>query len=158
RESTLAHDARPPLGVGAPFNAISSMDRRRVEASNSLDTPQERSSPGRRCSWRCAQFSENPLKRGVAPSESGTVATIARDSKVDQLHFLTETLRLLNAGAADLGRVMTIVLERSQAATGSQGAAVALVENDALVYGAVDGTLEPFNGRLVESDETLSGL
>jgi diguanylate cyclase (GGDEF)-like protein len=86
------------------------------------------------------------------------VATIARDSKVDQLHFLTETLRLLNAGSSDADQVMTIVLERAQAATGAQGAAVEIVEDGALVYRAVGGSLEASQGLEVEGQESLSGL
>lgn len=86
------------------------------------------------------------------------MATIARDSRLDQLHFLIETQRLLNAGPSDADRVMTVVLERAMAATDAYGAAVEVADGDALVYRAVIGALEVSEGMRIEREDSLSGL
>jgi diguanylate cyclase len=91
-------------------------------------------------------------------AESAKVATIARDSKVDQLHFLIETQRLLNAGSSDPDRVITVVLERAVAATNATGAAVEIAEGETMVSRGVTGALEVSDGTRIDREESLSGL
>jgi diguanylate cyclase len=86
------------------------------------------------------------------------VATIARDTKVDLLHFLIETQRLLNSGSSDADRVMSLVLERAQTATSAHGAAVEMAEGDEMVFRAVSGAIEASGGMRVDLESSLSGL
>ena len=100
----------------------------------------------------------NVLKRTDRSSDIHRVATISRETDLDRLHFLIETQRLINAGAPEAERVMAVVLERVQHVTDADGAAVEIVDGDALVYRAVSGIAENSDGIRVDLESTLSGL
>jgi diguanylate cyclase (GGDEF)-like protein len=92
------------------------------------------------------------------PADRAKVATIAGASKLHQLHFLTETQRLLNAGSSDADRAITVVLERAMAVTGARGAAVEIAEGDTMVVRAATGVLDTGHGGRAAGGETLSDL
>ncbi len=113
--------------------------------------------PGRTAvAWGISE--PNVLKRTDRSSDIHRVATISRETDLDRLHFLIETQRLINAGASEAERVMAVVLERVQHITDADGAAVEIVDGDALVYRAVSGIAENSDGIRVDLESTLSGL
>ncbi len=85
------------------------------------------------------------------------MATIARGSHVDRLHFLIETQRLINAGVADADRVLSVVIDRAQAVADGDGAAVELVENDHMVRPVARGLAESIKDGSMACDVSLSG-
>jgi diguanylate cyclase (GGDEF)-like protein len=85
------------------------------------------------------------------------VATIARATHVDRLHFLIETQHLINAGVADTDCVLNVVIDRAQAVANGDGAAVELVENDHMVRPAARGLAESITDVSVASEVSLSG-
>jgi diguanylate cyclase len=87
------------------------------------------------------------------------VATLARDTQLELLHYVIETQRLVNAlpaGAAD--RAMDVVLDRVQTVTNADGAAVELVERNVMVSRAVSGLSTDREGTRTSGDASLSGL
>ena len=70
------------------------------------------------------------------------MATIARETHVDRLHFLIETQHLINAGVADADRVMSVVVDRAQTVAGGDGAAVQLADDDQMVCPVARGLAE----------------
>jgi diguanylate cyclase len=87
------------------------------------------------------------------------VATLARDTQLELLHYVIETQRLVNAlpaGASD--RAMDVVLERVQTVTNADGAAVELVERNVMVSRAVSGLSTDREGTRTSGDASLSGL
>jgi diguanylate cyclase (GGDEF)-like protein len=99
-----------------------------------------------------------PLKADEAVSEITKVATIARDTRHDLLHYLIETQRLLNAGSLENDRVMSVVIERAQAATNARGGAVEFAEDNVMVSRAVSGMTDAAEGSRVEMENSLSGM
>jgi diguanylate cyclase len=102
---------------------------------------------------------KNCFKRTHSFSEELGVATLARDTQLELLHYVIETQRLVNAlpaGAAD--RAMDVVLERVQTVTNADGAAVELVERNVMVSRAVSGLSMDREGTRTSSDASLSGL
>jgi len=85
------------------------------------------------------------------------VATVARETHVDRLHFLIETQRLINAGVADADRVLSVVIDRAQAVADADGAAVELAEDDHMVCTVARGLAESTKDMSVSSDLSLSG-
>jgi len=87
------------------------------------------------------------------------VATLARDTQLELLHYVIETQRLVNAlppAASD--RVMGLVLDRVQTVTNADGAAVELVEGNVLVNRAVSGLSMDREGTRNAKEKSLSGL
>jgi diguanylate cyclase len=87
------------------------------------------------------------------------VATLARDTQLELLHYVIETQRLVNAlpaGSAD--RAMDVVLDRVQTVTNADGAAVELVERNVMVNRAVSGLSTDRQGTRIAGENTLSGL
>lgn len=58
----------------------------------------------------------------------------------------------------DLGGVMTLVVERTLALVGADGAAIELAEGDDMVYRATAGTAQPQIGLRIKRDGSLAGL
>ncbi len=85
------------------------------------------------------------------------MTTITRDTQVDRLHFLTETQRLINAGPLEADRVMTLVVQRVQAALGADGALVELVDGDDMVVQVAGGSVESTTGSSTPLEGSLSG-
>ena len=85
------------------------------------------------------------------------MATVARETHVDRLHFLIETQRLINAGVADADRVMGVVIDRAQAVADADGAVIELAQGDHMVCPVARGLVENTKGLLVRSDLNLSG-
>ncbi len=85
------------------------------------------------------------------------VATISRDAQLDRLHFLIETQRLINAGPLEADRVMALVVQRVQAATNADGAAVELADGDSMVVQVAGGVAEPSTGESTPLEGSLSG-
>ena len=103
------------------------------------------------------QWPKIPLKADAAASEISKVATITRDTRVDLLHYLIETQRLLNAGSMESDRVMGVVIERAQAATNARGGAVEVAEDNVMVSRVVSGMTEAAEGSRVDTEDSLSG-
>jgi diguanylate cyclase (GGDEF)-like protein len=102
---------------------------------------------------------KNCVKSNIALSEEGDVATLARDTQLELLHYVIETQRLVNAlpaGSAD--RAMDVVLDRVQTVTNADGAAVELVERNVMVNRAVSGLSTDRQGTRIAGENTLSGL
>ncbi|MDX1756030.1 MAG: sensor domain-containing diguanylate cyclase [Marinobacter sp.] len=59
---------------------------------------------------------------------------------------------------ADLGQVMSLVVERTLALVGADGAVIELLEGDEMVYRAVSGKAQPFLGLRLEVATSMSGL
>jgi diguanylate cyclase (GGDEF)-like protein len=99
------------------------------------------------------------LKRHGAGSEFTPVATTARESQLDLLHYVIETQRRVNVlPSAATDRAVGIVLDRVQAATNAEGAGVEVAEGNVLMHRAVSGLhLHPEGSRTPMGD-TLSGL
>jgi diguanylate cyclase (GGDEF)-like protein len=86
------------------------------------------------------------------------VATIARDTQLDLLHYVIETQRLVNdvpAAAAD--RALQVLLDRVQTVTNADGAAIEVVEGSVMVHRAVSGLRTEPEGSRTSADETLAG-
>jgi diguanylate cyclase (GGDEF)-like protein len=87
------------------------------------------------------------------------VATIARDTQLDLLHYVIETQRLVNdVPAAATDRALEVVLDRVQTVTNADGAAIEVVEGSVMVHRAVSGLRTEPEGSRTSGDETLSGL
>ncbi len=84
------------------------------------------------------------------------MATIARETHIDRLHFLIETQRLINAGVADADRVLRVVIDRAQAIADADGASVEWFENDHMVRPGARGLAESIKDVPVPSDLGLS--
>ncbi|MFZ0249115.1 MAG: sensor domain-containing diguanylate cyclase [Acidimicrobiales bacterium] len=87
------------------------------------------------------------------------MATIARDTQLDLLHYVLETQRLVNdvpAAAAD--RALEVLLDRVQTVTNADGAAIEVVEGSVMVHRAVSGLRTEPTGARTSGDETLAGL
>ena len=87
------------------------------------------------------------------------MATLARDTQLELLHYVIETQRLVNAlpaGSSD--RAMEVVLERVQTVTNADGAAVELVERNVMVVRAVNGLSSDREGTRTAGEDGLSGL
>ncbi len=82
-----------------------------------------------------------------------------REIQADRLHCLIETQRLINAGSADADRVITLVLDRAQAAMNADGVAVELLDGDHLVCRAARGVSDGAAaiGQRHVSESALSG-
>jgi diguanylate cyclase (GGDEF)-like protein len=87
------------------------------------------------------------------------VATIARDTQLDLLHYVIETQRLVNdVPAAGADRALEVVLDRVQTVTNADGAAIEVVEGSVMVHRAVSGLRTEPEGSRTSGDEGLSGL
>ncbi len=86
------------------------------------------------------------------------MATITRDTRLDLLHYLIETQRLLNAGSLENDRVMGVVIERALTATNARGGAVELAEDNVMIPSAVSGLSDAAEGSRVEMENSLSGM
>jgi diguanylate cyclase len=87
------------------------------------------------------------------------VATLARDTQLELLHYVIETQRLVNAlPPAASERAMGLVLDRVQTVTNADGAAVELVEGSVMVNRAVSGLSTDREGTRNAGENSLSGL
>jgi diguanylate cyclase (GGDEF)-like protein len=87
------------------------------------------------------------------------VATTARDTQLDLLHYVIETQRLVNvlpASATD--RAIGVVLERVQTVTNADGAAVEVAEGNVMVHRGVAGLSTEPEGSRTALEGSLSGL
>jgi diguanylate cyclase len=99
------------------------------------------------------------LKSWLGESELTDVATLARDTQLELLHYVIETQRLVNAlPAAAADRAMDVVLDRVQTVTNADGAAVELIERNVMVTRAVSGLSTDREGTRAPGDSGLSGL
>jgi diguanylate cyclase (GGDEF)-like protein len=87
------------------------------------------------------------------------VATTARETQLDLLHYVIETQRLVNvlpASATD--RAIGAVLERVQTVTNADGAAVEVAEGNVMVHRGVAGLRAEPEGSRTALEGSLSGL
>jgi diguanylate cyclase (GGDEF)-like protein len=99
------------------------------------------------------------LKRRRGSSDFSFVATTARDTQRDLLHYVIETQRLVNVlPTAGTDRAIGIVLDRVQAVTNADGAAVEVAEGNVMVHRAVNGLRTEPEGSRTSADTSLSGL
>jgi diguanylate cyclase len=99
------------------------------------------------------------LKRPCGSSDFNSVATTARDTELDLLHYLIETQRLVNVlPAAATDRAVGVVLDRVQTVTNADGAAVEVAEGNVMVHRAVRGLHTNPEGSRTAADDSLSGL
>ncbi|QNP40581.1 sensor domain-containing diguanylate cyclase [Lysobacter solisilvae (ex Woo and Kim 2020)] len=80
--------------------------------------------------------------------------TPSADLLLRVIQVQTEIARL----GADLGGVMALVAERTQALTRAAGAVIELAEGDDMVYRASSGIAESYLGLRLKRDNSLSGL
>jgi diguanylate cyclase len=97
------------------------------------------------------------LKKGVPPADISDVAALSRDNRLDPLHFLIETQRLVNAGPADVDRIMSLVAQRAQAACLADGATIELADGDDMVVQAVTGKAADLSGQRAPLEYSVSG-
>ena len=71
---------------------------------------------------------------------------IALRENHERLERLVETQRDIASAGVDLGNVMRLIVERSQALTVAEGAIVSMIEGDDLVVGAASGVVSPLVG------------
>jgi diguanylate cyclase (GGDEF)-like protein len=86
------------------------------------------------------------------------MATVTRDAELDRLRSVLDAQRAVNAGPADARRVMSVVIERAQQATGADGAAIEFVEGRQLVRRATRGLSRHAPARPLDLDASLAGL
>jgi len=87
------------------------------------------------------------------------VATTARETQLDLLHYVIETQRLVNVlPAAATDRAIGVVLDRVQAVTRADGAAVEVAEGNVMVHRAVSGLRTEPEGSRTTAESSLSGL
>ena len=99
------------------------------------------------------------LKRHGGPDDFSLVATTARATQLDLLHYVIETQRMVNVlPAAGTDRAIGIVLERVQTVTNADGAVVEVLEGNVLVHRAVNGLRTDPEGSRTSADAGLSGL
>src|SRR5262249_7818707 len=71
---------------------------------------------------------------------NGECQAPALPDDAERLAAIIATQQEIATAGLDLGTVLTLIAERTQAITGATGAAVELAEGDELVYRAVSGT------------------
>ena len=99
------------------------------------------------------------LKSDLGCSDCTDVATTARDTQLELLHYVIETQRLVNAvPAAATDRAIGLVLDRVQTVTNADGAAVEVADGNAMVHRAVLGLRTDPEGSRTAGDGSLSGL
>ncbi|HKB40694.1 MAG TPA: GAF domain-containing protein, partial [Gemmataceae bacterium] len=91
------------------------------------------------------------------PSRNGQCQAPALPDDALRLSAIIATQQEIATAGLDLGTVMTVIAERTQAITGATGAAVELAEGDELVYRAVSGTAAHSLGLRLKMDASLSG-
>ena len=107
-------------------------------------------------SWPLPQ--EIVLKRRSGSSDFSIVATTARDTQRDLLHYVIETQRLVNVlPAAGTDRAIGIVLDRVRTVTNADGAAVEVAEGNVMVHRSVSGLRTEPEGSRTSADTGLSG-
>ncbi len=79
--------------------------------------------------------------------------TLSPDRLLDVIRVQTEIVQL----GIDLDKVMSLVVEKSQALTGSQGGVIELAEGDEMVYRAVSGLAKSQLGLRLNRATSLSG-
>jgi diguanylate cyclase len=99
------------------------------------------------------------LKPCLRSADFTVVATIARGTQLDLLHYVIETQRLVNAvPAAAADRALEVVLDRVQTVTNADGAAIEVAEKNVMVHRAVSGLQTDPEGTRSAGDQSLSGL
>jgi diguanylate cyclase (GGDEF)-like protein len=99
------------------------------------------------------------LKHRPRRSEFTEVATLARGTQLDLLHYVIETQRLVNAVPAAAGdSALDVLLDRVQTVTNADGAAVEVAEGSVMVHRAVSGLRTDPEGTRTAADKSLSGL
>lgn len=99
------------------------------------------------------------LKHSLCSSDFTDVATLARGTQLDLLHYVIETQRLVNAVPMAMGDgALDILLDRVQTVTNADGAAVEVAEGSVMVQRAVSGLQTDPEGTRTVGDKTLSGL
>ena len=99
------------------------------------------------------------LKHRRGKADFTQVATIARGTQLDLLHYVIETQRLVNAVPGAAGdRALEVVLDRVQTVTNADGAAVEVADKNVMVHRAVSGLQTDPEGTRVVGDQSLSGL
>lgn len=87
------------------------------------------------------------------------MATTARDTQLDLLHYVIETQRLVNVlPAAATDRAIGVVLDRVQTVTHADGAAVDIAEGNVMIHRAVSGLRTEPEGSRTAAESSLSGL
>jgi diguanylate cyclase (GGDEF)-like protein len=99
------------------------------------------------------------LKHRPRCTDFTAVATIARGTQLDLLHYVIETQRLVNAVPGAAGdRALEVVLERVQTVTNADGAAIEVADKNVMVHRAVSGLQTDPEGTRTLGDQTLAGL
>jgi diguanylate cyclase (GGDEF)-like protein len=99
------------------------------------------------------------LKHRRRPTDFTAVATIARGTQLDLLHYVIETQRLVNAVPGTAGdRALEVVLDRVQTVTNADGAALEVADKNVMVHRAVSGLQTDPEGTRVAGDRSLAGL
>ena len=90
-------------------------------------------------------------------SRNGQCQAPALPNDAERLSAIIATQQEIATAGLDLGTVLTLIAERTQAITGATGAAVELAEGDELVYRAASGTAAHSLGLRLKMDASLSG-
>lgn len=99
------------------------------------------------------------LKHRRRRAELSEVATTARGTQLDLLHYVIETQRLVNAVPGAAGdRALQVVLERVQTVTNADGAAIEVADKNVMVHRAVSGMQIDPEGTRTLGDRSFSGL
>jgi diguanylate cyclase len=99
------------------------------------------------------------LKHRPHRSDFTEVATLARGTQLDLLHYVIETQRLVNAVPAAAGdSALDVLLDRVQTVTNADGAAVEVADGSVMVHRAVSGLQTDPQGTRTAGDKSLSGL
>src|SRR3954470_22926564 len=94
----------------------------------------------------------------AAGSSEGVPAESALRDHVTRLHAIIATQRDVATADLDLESVMGLLCERTMELTGADGAAVALMRNGQLRFGASRGTPDHPVGEVLSLDGSLGGL
>src|SRR5262245_17250571 len=91
------------------------------------------------------------------PNRNGPCQAPALPDDAERLSAIIATQQEIATAGLDLGTVMTLVADRTQALTGAAGAAVVWAEGDEMVYRAASGTAAHCLGLRLKRDASLSG-
>jgi signal transduction histidine kinase/ActR/RegA family two-component response regulator len=90
-------------------------------------------------------------------SRKGETQAPTLPDDAQRLSAIIATQQEVATAGLDLGTVLTLIAERTQAITGATGAAVELADGDELVYRAASGTAAHCLGLRLKMDSSLSG-
>ena len=108
---------------------------------------------------RSTHDGDTPAARRRGESSSGYLGIAAeRSEHADRLHAIIATQRDVATADLDLESVMGLLCERTMELTGADGAAVALLRDGELRFGASRGSPDHPVGEVLSLDQSLGGL